>query len=81
MAFFLPSLRSALSISSMSSLIFLASSSAWSRFSRSVADSFGGGRRVMLMGSESERFLFVEIIWERNVETDWRDMVDRQRVW
>jgi hypothetical protein len=61
------SLRSALSISSMSSLIFFACSSAWSRFSRSAADSFGGGRRAALIGSESERLLFVELIWEMNV--------------
>ena len=69
--FFLLSLRSVLSISSMSSLIFFASSSAWSRFSRSAADSFGGGRRAALMGSESERLLFAELMREMNVgETD-----------
>lgn len=60
--FFLFSLRSALSISSMSSLIFFACSSARRRFSRSTADSFGGGRRAALKGSESERFLFVELM-------------------
>ena len=51
----------------MSSLIFFASSSARSRFSRSRADSFGGGRRAAAMGSESERFLTVELMWEMNV--------------
>ena len=60
--FFLFSLRSALSISSMSSLVFFACSSARSRFSRSAADSFGGGRRAALIGSESERLLFEELM-------------------
>ena len=55
--FFLLSLRSALSISSMSSLTFFACSSARNRFSRSAADSFGGGRRAAVRGSEGERLL------------------------
>ena len=59
---FLLSLRSALSISSISSLTFFAWSSAWSLFSRSVADSFWGGRRAAVIGSESERLLFVEFM-------------------
>jgi len=60
--FFLLSFRSALSISSMSSLTCFACSSARSRLSRSATDSFGGGRRAALIGSESERLLFVEFM-------------------
>jgi len=59
---FLLSLRSTLSISSISSLIFLAWSSARSLFSRSAADSFGGGRRAAAIGSEGERLLLVELM-------------------
>jgi hypothetical protein len=65
----------------MSSLIFFANSSARRRFSRSTADSFGGGRRAALMGSEREWFPFVEFIWGVNVaeglEVHWSGREDR----
>ena len=67
MTFFLLSLRSASSISSMSSLTFFACSSSRSRFSRAAVDSFGGGRRAAVRGSEGERLLRAALIWEMNV--------------
>ena len=60
--FFLASSHSASSILSISSLIFFACSSARRRFSLSLTDSFGGGRRAAVMGSEIEQLPFVEFI-------------------